>query len=141
MAFKGLCNLRISQAEKEIGQPLNVSHDFGDYAHFRKPRGFGVTFIEPGYCHMRFAYKLAEAELHRADAIIRHELGHVCDALIPAGRLDGWAKRRGVPLAKTVEVRADDIAHAIWGTKLKYDKDTVQSTIHGRAKRPKHLGL
>ena len=141
MAFHGLCNLRIRQAEDAVGQPLNVGFDFGDYEHFQKPRGFGVTFIEPGVCHMRFAYKLADAQLHRADAIIRHELGHVVDALVPARRLDAWAKKRGVPLARTVEVRADDIAHAIWGTKLKYDKDTVQSTLYGRAKRPKHLGL
>lgn len=141
MAFKGLCNLRIRQAEEAVGQPLNVGFDFGDYEHFRKPRGFGVTFIEPGVCHMRFAYKLAGAELHRADAIIRHELGHVVDALIPARQLNAWAKQRGVNLARTVEVRADDIAHAIWGTKLKYDKDTVQSTRHGNPRRPPHLGL
>ena len=140
-AFKGLCNLRIRQAEEAVGQPLNVSFDFGDYEHFKKPRGFGVTFIEPGDCHMRFAYKLAGEALHRADAIIRHELGHVVDSLIPKAELNRWGKSRGVTLAPTPELRADDVAHAIWGEPLRYDEDTVQSTIYGNIGRPKHLGL
>jgi len=140
-AFKRLCNLRINQCVEILGKPLEVTFDLGHYAHFDKPRGFGVTFIEPHRCHMRFAPKLAASPLHRADAIIRHELGHVVDHRIPKAELDAWARTRGFDLADTPEVRADDIAHAIWGTKLRYDRDTVQSTLHGKPTRPAHLGL
>ena len=139
--FKELCNLRIRQCVVTLGEPLSVTFDLGDYEHFKKARGFGVTFIEPHHCHMRFAFKLAAEPRHRQDAIIRHEIGHVVDHRIPTAELDAWAQLQGFELAHTPEVRADDIAHALWGTKLKYDRDTVQSTKHGRPFRPPHLGL
>ncbi|MAH47891.1 hypothetical protein CMI37_18865 [Candidatus Pacearchaeota archaeon] len=56
--------------------------------------------------------------------------------------LDNWAMRRGVALPRQElgELRADAIAHAVWGMPLHYDKDTVQSTCCGTAFRPSHLG-
>jgi hypothetical protein len=139
-AFLRLVELRVRQAEEATGKKLNVTFDIGEYPHFKKKRGFGVTFIEPEHCHMRYAEKLCYEHLSRADAIIRHELGHVVDGLVNPQKLNSWARTQGFTLADTPEVRADDIAEVIWGTPLRYDKDTVQNTIRGRPARPKHLG-
>jgi hypothetical protein len=98
-----------------------------------------VTFIEGTRCHMRYADKCLTSPIHRVDAIIRHELGHVLDAQVKPAALDRWARGRGVELMHTPELRADGIAQAVWGTPIRYDKDTVQSTRKGRAFRPPHL--
>lgn len=134
-----LIELRRQQAEHALGAPVPVTFDIGDYAHFHTPRGFGVTFIEGKACHMRFAQKCLHAPLHRVDAVIRHELGHVLDTQVPVAKLDRWAHARGVTLASTPERRADDVAQAIWGAPLRYDDATVQSTCVGRVGRPAHL--
>ena len=131
-----LIELRRQQAEQALGAAVSVT---SDYAHFHAPRGFGVTFIEGKTCHMRFAQKCLHAPLHRVDAVIRHELGHVLDTQVPVAKLDRWARARGVTLASTPERRADDIALVIWGVPLRYDNATVQSTCVGRVGRPAHL--
>ena len=93
-----------------------------------------------GQYHMRFARKTLDAARHRQDGLIRHELGHVVDYLVPKKRLDAWAKARGFCLASTDERRADDIARAVWGIPLRYDADDVQSVSKGVTRRPTHLG-
>jgi hypothetical protein len=137
--FFALVELRRQQAEAALGAPVPVTVDIGAYPHFETPRGHGVTFIDGRRCSMRYAAKCLTAPLHRTDAIIRHELGHVLDAQQSAATLNAWAKRRGVTLAATPERRADDIAHAVWGEPLRYDEATVQSTRVGRVGRPLHL--
>jgi hypothetical protein len=79
----------------------------------------------------------------RQDGIIQHELGYVIDLILPPKPLDRWCAARGVtlPPQKHGEIRADAIAHAVWGKPLRYDKDTVQSTTRGTWPRPAHLGL
>lgn len=134
-----LIELRRQQAESALGAPVPVTYDIGDYEHFRTPRGFGVTFIEGTSCHVRLAQKCLHAPLHRVDAVIRHELGHVLDTQVPVAKLNKWAQTRGVTLAATPERRADDVAQAVWGTPLRYDDATVQSTCVGRVGRPAHL--
>lgn len=124
--------------------PNWVKWDIGDYPHFRKPRGYGVTFQfkKNGPCHLRFAKKILYAPLDRADGVIRHEIGHVLDVMLPPQELDYWASQRGVLLPKTQERRADAIAYVIWREPIRYDPDLlVQSTTRGVTLRPEHLGL
>lgn len=140
-SFERLIGTRWVEAQNALRPIPGLTWDIGDYPHFHSERGYGVTFIHPGWCHMRYAEKILHAPRHRADGIVRHELGHVVDALIPQDQLDAWAKQRGVTLPRTPEMRADAIAQCIWGEPIRYDKDLVQSTSQGRYPRPKHLGL
>lgn len=152
-----LCTQRIEEAQHTLNVRFPLTWDIcskdgqtpgvcsgATYDHFNKPRGFGVTFQQSdGRLHIRLAPKLEQSPEHRQDGIIRHELGHVIDLHIPERLLNPWCARRGVtlPPKSQGEIRADAIAHAVWGTPLKYDADTVQSTKIGIAKRPPHLGL
>jgi len=139
-----LFDRRVADCERALGVRLPVTYDTGPYPHFKTKRGFGVTFQDcpGGPCHIRLAKKLTKAPRHRQDGIIRHELGHVLDLTLPARELNAWCRKRGVrlPAKKHGEIRADAIAHAVWGKPLKYDKDTVQSTTQGTWPRPAHLG-
>lgn len=147
MGMAELARQRQAEAENSLGVRLPVSWDVGPYPHFRKKRGFGVTFIEhsnPNWqkCHVRLAKKLGRESVGRQDGIIQHELGHVIDLLYPAEAVDKWALTRGVRLPKVElgELRADAIAHAVWQKPIRYDSETVQSTTNGTWPRPKHLG-
>jgi hypothetical protein len=121
--------------------PLYV--DFGPYPHFKKKRGYAVAISNgDGTYHIRFAPKTLQAPEHRADGLMRHELGHLVDYLVPKDDLNRiCAEYYGVQLPKTAERRADTIALAVWGEPLRYDADLVQSTRHGVTPRPRHLGL
>ena len=139
-----LMNKRIADTEAALRLRLPLVWDVGPYEHFEKPRGFGVTFYKRDQpCHIRLSKKLIKSPQHRQDGIIRHELGHVVDLMFSPAGLDAWASARGVrlPPQKQGEIRADAIAHAIWGKPLRYDADTVQSTRYGSPVRPPHLGL
>jgi hypothetical protein len=148
MTMGRIAQRRQAQAERALGVKLPLTWDVGPYGHFRTPRGFGVTFHQHnnpswGTCHIRLAEKLRHARPDRQDGIIQHELGHVIDLILPHKPLDRWCAARGVtlPPQKHGEIRADAIAHAVWGKPLRYDSDTVQSTLHGSPFRPPHLGL
>ena len=148
MNISQLAELRQRQCEEALGYGLDLTWDIGPYKHFKTKRGFGVTFTrhnnpEWGHCHIRLAKKLLLAPQTRQDGIIRHELGHVLDLTCKPEALDRWALIRGVhlPPQEHGEIRADAIAHAVWGEPLRYDQDTVQSTCCGVDRRPKHLGL
>lgn len=123
---------------------VSLRWDIGPYAHFKKRRGYAVTFhLNSTTCHLRFASKTLTAPFQRVDGLIRHELGHVTDMLIEKKILDKWAIGRRVKLPKTPERRADAIAEAIWGSPIFYDADLVQTTceIGTVCPRPKRLGL
>lgn len=145
MRLSDLFQQRVQDVSDALQIPLPVTWDVGDYAHFKTPRGFGVTFRDfPGaVCHIRLSKKLLRSPQHRQDGIIRHELGHVIDLTFPAREVTSWAASRGVRLApqKHGELRADDIAHAVWLEPLRYEKPLfVQSTKKGVCPRPAHLG-
>jgi len=144
MGFDTRVNNRIQQAERELGGVLPVTWDIGAYSHFRKKRGFGVTFLHEGNdgpsAHMRFSEKLLRSPRHRQDGILIHEIGHVVDHVYPERALNAWASHRGVQLPPTAELRADAIALALYGVPVRYDSQTVQSTKRGSPRRPRHLG-
>lgn len=141
-SLKELVSLRWEQAQDALGPMPGFTWDIGDYPHFEKERGYAVTLIDsPTQCHIRFAMKILDAGRHRVDGIVRHEIGHVVDCLIPRNELDMWAHKLGVLLPKTTERRADAIAFAIWKKYIYYDEGDVQSTLHGVYPRPARLGL
>jgi hypothetical protein len=144
--FNDLVKQRWSELQQSLGlQPGEISLTWevnNDYPHFKKKRGYAVCFYRGGnQCHLRFSTKMLKVPMHRADAIVRHELGHVVDFVIPAAQLDAWASMRGVRLPHTDERRADALALATWRTPIYYDQDLVQSTRVGTSLRPAHLGL
>ena len=145
MTLQELTDRRIQDVNKAFGVVLPVTWEVGDWPHFHTARGFGVTLQEAHGqpCVIRLSAKLLLSPDHRKDGIVRHELGHVIDILSNTRELDAWALKRGVrlPPKQQGEIRADAIAHAVWGTPLRYDADTVQSTRSGTVGRPAHLGL
>jgi hypothetical protein len=134
------------EAQQELGIPGQVHLTWeitDDYPHFKKKRGYGVTFHNPGEpaCHFAYASKIITTDPRRADGVVRHEIGHVADMCIPRRALNRWAAARGYRLPRTSERRADAIAEAIWFEPLRYDRDLVQTTGPGKYPRPLHLGL
>ena len=142
MKFSHLVEGRLREAEASLGGIyLPTTWDIGEWEHFKTPRGYGVTFVYDDHCHMRFSDKMKVAPGDRIDGVLRHEIGHVVDHLVPTAELNAWAEERGVTLASTPELRADDIAEAIWGEPMRYDELAVQSTRVGKVGRPKYLGV
>jgi hypothetical protein len=136
-----LVTQRWVDAQYAIGPVPGLTWDIGDYPHFHTPRGYGVTFSEPGWCHIRLGEKILKAHSTRVDGVVRHEIGHVLDALVHHGELERWAGQKGIVLPRTPERRADAIAFCVWGSQLRYDRDLVQNTETGVYPRPAHLGL
>lgn len=109
-----------------------------DYPHFRKKRGFAVTFYDDKThtCSLQFAPKLLQQSLSRVDAIVRHELGHVVDFLVPRESLELQLGK----LPDGAEIRADVIAERVWRHPIRYDRDLVQTLGRG-IPRPRSIGL
>ncbi len=70
---------------------------------------------------VRRALELPTANLR---GLIRHELGHLADP---------------TPKQAGAEKRADRIAYAATGQRIRYDRDDMQTTGRGRSSRPAHL--
>ena len=144
MDLHDLVERRIRDVNEAFGVVLPVTWEIGPWQNFCTPRGFGVTLqhTQKGPCVVRLSKKLLLSPDHRKDGIVRHELGHVIDLMSNGTELDAWSRARGVvlPPRQHAELRADAIAHAVWGTPLKYDDATVQSTQIGTVGRPSHLG-
>lgn len=145
-SFQVLVNQRWIDAQMRLGLPpgtIRLTWEVSDdHPHFKKRRGYAVCYPRgQGYCHLKFSPKMLKAPLHRADAIVRHELGHVLDFVVAPAHLDAWALSQGVKLPHTEERRADALALAVWKEPIRYDQELVQSTKLGRTVRPAHLGL
>ena len=112
---------------------LQTGWVFGESLHFTSPRGYAVSVFDGPVCYLKFALKILDAPLHRVDAIVRHEIGHLVDF---SGLIE-------LPpsLPTTPERRADSIAELIWGQTIKYDAEFVQTLEEGTNPRPEHLGL
>lgn len=145
MTFSQLLVQRWLEACRAVGlQPdvIPITWDIGEYDHFKSKRGYAVAVSNgDGTYHIRFAPKILKAPVHRADGLIRHEIGHIVDFLVDKPQLNAWADHRGFALPSTPERRADAIAECIWLEPVLYDQDTVQSTRVGISPRPSHLGL
>lgn len=96
----------------------------------------------PGTSVIAFADKYKSAPRDRIEAVLMHEFGHAMDFLasqcpkLPGDRAHDPAVHR-----QGSERRADALAEGLWGVKIKYDEDTVQSLCCGVRPRPSALGL
>ena len=96
----------------------------------------------PGTSVIAFASKFRQATPDRIEAILMHEFGHAMDFLaqrhptLPPDRAHDPAVHR-----QGSERRADALAEGLWGVKIKYDTETVQSLCCGVRPRPSALGM
>jgi len=77
----------------------------------------------------------------RIEAVLRHEFGHAVDFAAGPREITALAGRLKYPMPTTPERRADEIAYLVWGDRIRYDTDTVQSLCRGVTPRPSYLGL
>jgi len=69
------------------------------------------------------------------EGVLRHELAHAVEFLLGPSRV--FKRWRNV--AKTAEQRADDLARELWGQRINYDVDCIQTIGRGAHPRPTHL--
>ena len=142
--LRALIFQRLAEAEDAVGTYLRPFRLFVDetnkLAHFSQPRGFAFVESDGTQASLTVAGKMFKLDKHNFDAIVRHEIGHVVDFLVPDAKL-----RRlfgpGLHGAQAPERRADDIAEAIWGDRIQYDRNDVQTLRPGTWPRPLRLGL
>ena len=120
-----------------------ITYDVGDSPLFDSPRRYASTTGDGGNsCHIRFPPRIVDLPISQVDAVIRHELGHVADFIVPYMELEEWAQAQGMSLPSTPERKADALAELIWGEKIYYNEALVQTfDSSGTAPRPEQLGL
>ena len=98
----------------------------GRSAEFPKRRNYAYCRLDPdGSITIVVAPKIHHAPRPRVDGLLAHEFGHA--ALFIAGRLHHS------------EREADAAAEALFGVRIGYDADEVQTTAGGVRPRPAHL--
>ena len=113
---------------------LDLKLVVGPRSQFPKNRDYaacspiGVIMIAP---------RMEQASNDRITAVLMHEIGHALDFEYSHKDLEEACGA----LPKTPERKADAIAEAIFGVKMYYDIDLVQSLRSGLRPRPTHLGL
>lgn len=134
--------LEVQEQLSPLGAHVELTWDIGESEMLKVGRRFASTFGDGGpRCHVRFAERMLTASHDRADAVIRHELGHVLDLTIMQTDLDSWAQDRGAWLPTTPERKADALAELVWGQTIRYDAELVQTLGPGVTPRPESLGL
>ena len=131
---------RLWQACQRCAPFLNpqMSMEMGGSDHFNAPRGYATTLVIGGdRFHLRVAEKFLSADLDRQDAILRHEIGHIVDFSVPSATLLEWCPG----ISTTPERRADEIAAWLWGSRINYDAEDIQTLRDGVHPRPERLGL
>ena len=101
-----------------------------NYAFCSSPAHGGQFGAWPGCCAICVAPKILKAEMPRVLGLLMHELGHAIDFQKTPQHPNHGSERR-----------ADQLAEGIWGIRIRYDGDTVQSTCCGVYPRPPELGL
>lgn len=116
----------------------HVRSHFAPKFRARLKEGKAAEFPERrnmAYCMMRkdtpellivVAPKMNNAPLDNIEGVLAHEFGHA--VLFHSGQLDH------------TEREADQAAEALFGAKIHYDRNLIQSTIRGVTPRPAHLG-
>lgn len=98
----------------------------GRSAEFPKKRNYAYCMqMRDGQLTIVCAPKMRRAPPHRVDALLAHELGHAI--LLDAGRPDHS------------EREADAVAERVFGVRISYDKDDVQTLRRGVRPRPARL--
>lgn len=99
------------------------------------------TQLDPDSCLIVVAPKMKNDSDSRVLGVLRHEIGHAIDFLIPKELIESKLLSMGLHPIQTPERRADQIAEATYKEPIFYDDETVQSTTMGVRPRPAYLGL
>lgn len=103
---------------------LNLREGLDD--EFPNHRDYAYTYInEDGEYTIVFSRKMYRADLARVRAIMRHEMGHAMFFMM--GNADHS------------ECETDQIAEQIWGDKIYYDDEDIQTLNIGKHPRPNYL--
>jgi hypothetical protein len=129
-------------AERFVGKTLDLHFMYGWVGEFPEKRDYAYcSRIDHDTTLIVVAPKMKLANANRAKAVIRHEIGHALDFLIPRREVDSIFLSRGLYPISTPERRADKLAEIIWDHPIYYDDQLVQTLSEGIKPRPKHLGL
>ena len=107
-------------------QKLVVNVREGLEKEFPNSRDYAYTYIDDdGNYIIVFSQKMYQSDLARIRAIMRHEVAHAFHFLT------GHHEH--------TEQETDDLAEQIWGDRIYYDDDDIQTLNHGQYPRPTYL--
>lgn len=109
-----------------IGNPIVVRVRKGFDEEFPKRRDYAYTYQDKdGNIVIVFSPKMLNASDDRIRAIMRHELSH------------GMFMTKGNH--HHTEQQTDDLAERLWGDRISYDREYIQTLKRGYYPRPEHL--
>lgn len=121
---------------------LDVLFMLGNKGTFPNARDYAYcSQLDHDTCLIVVAPKMKKASDDRCEAVIKHEIGHAIDFLLPQNEVDSALLERGLTPIHTPERRADQIAEFTYNEPIYYDDETVQSLSGGQRPRPSYLGL
>lgn len=140
---------RLAEVRQSCG-PMTICLIEAPSSEFPMARSYAFFAVDcrpflqapPGTSVIAFSPKFRHATADRIEAILLHEFGHAMDFLatrcppLPPDRAHDPAVHR-----QGTERRADALAEGLWGVRIKYDADTVQSLCCGVRPRPSALGV
>ena len=93
---------------------------------FPKDRDYAYTYInDDGEYTIVFSKKMYRARIPTIKAIMRHEMAHALHFL------NGHDEHS--------EQDTDDLAEKVWGDRIYYDDEDIQTLEYGKYPRPRHL--
>jgi len=115
--------LLLRDVQRFLGE-LRVRLAVGHAHAFPKPRDFAYACAVGDDVLIVVAPHFHKQSPDRIEAVLRHEFGHV----LQIARGHGFTERE-----------ADLLAERVWGDRIYYDDEDVQTLVPGVAPRPRHL--
>ena len=116
------------EARSQLGSGFRVAFSKGSAEEFPEKRNMAYCMkFHDGRLCIVCAPKMQFARADQIDGVLRHEFGHA--ALFFADQM-GHGERD-----------ADKAAELLFGDRIRYDSDLIQSTARGVCPRPAHLGM
>lgn len=119
-----------------ISPDFDAELQIGEYEEFPNRRDWAYCVQDEDGIAVVVSPDFWKQSADRKEALIRHELAHALEFHVGLNRLN----RMFPNLPRGSERRADTVAFRIWGDRVVYDDDDVQSLRHGVSPRPDHLG-
>ena len=121
MTFSQLQKIFNSQINSMGNDKISAKLVEGRIEEFPKDRDFAYACTDSFV--ITVSPRLKRQKISRIIGLIRHELGHLCLSNYP----------------NHSEQQADDIAEEIWGDKIYYDAESVQTIVPLNYPRPRHI--
>ena len=120
-----------AQAGSWVGSPIPVALLVGEAGRFPNARDYAVCARTRGTVII-VAPKFRKASMDRREAVLRHELGHAVWYVLGSAECARRVGRRLPP-----EALADELARLIWGQRIRYDAEAVQTLQRGGSRSAK----